>query len=99
MVAGISFESKYAVIFFLVALFAGALLHAATSVFANRWFAAGAALSWSIALPNFLWQAHYGFPMWELLRNGQNGKNEIVGPLIYLLQEILITNLFLFPSG
>jgi len=48
-----------------------------------------------IALPNFLWQAHYGFPQWELLRNGQQGKNAVVGPLTYLLQQLLITGVLL----
>ncbi len=95
--AGIAIESKYAVLFFLVALFIGLLLTPQRQILANRWFAGGAALMLIIALPNFLWQAHYDFPMWELLRNGQNGKNLIVGPLVYLLQEVLITNLFLFP--
>jgi hypothetical protein len=98
LVSGIAIQSKYAVLFFLVALFAGLLLTPQRRILANWWFVAGAALMLVIALPNFLWQAHYGFPMWELLRNGQNGKNIIVGPLVYLLQEILITNLFLFPA-
>ena len=94
---GLSIQSKYSVLFFLVALVAGLLLTPQRSIFWSRWCAAGALIALLIALPNFLWQAHYGFPMWELLRNGQNGKNIIVGPLIYLVQEVLITNLFLFP--
>jgi hypothetical protein len=96
-VAGIAIESKYAVLFFLVALFVGLGLTPARRIFANRWFLAGVVLMLAIALPNFAWQAHYGFPMWELLRNGQSGKNVVVGPLLYLVQEVLITNLFLFP--
>jgi hypothetical protein len=97
LVAGTSLQSKYAVIFFLAALLIGLLLTPQRSVLFNWWFALGGAIAIAIALPNFLWQAHYGFPMWELLRNGQNGKNEIVGPLVYLVQQVLITNLFLFP--
>ncbi|HUN28439.1 MAG TPA: hypothetical protein VMV65_01420, partial [Alphaproteobacteria bacterium] len=93
----IAIESKYAVLFFLVALFAGLALTPQRRILASWWFAAGAALMLLIALPNFLWQAHYDFPMWQLLRNGQNGKNIIAGPLLYIVQEILITNLFLFP--
>ncbi|HXO17822.1 MAG TPA: hypothetical protein VN909_06595, partial [Candidatus Dormibacteraeota bacterium] len=46
---------------------------------------------------NFLWQALHGFPMWELLRNGQNGKNLVAGPALYLIQQLLLTNLFLSP--
>lgn len=96
-VAGLSFESKYSVVFFLAALVAGLLLTPQRSILMNRWFAFGALILVGIALPNVLWQAHYDFPMWQLLRNGQDGKNVIVGPLVYMVQEILITNLFLFP--
>ncbi|MGC2130988.1 MAG: glycosyltransferase family 39 protein [Candidatus Aquilonibacter sp.] len=97
LVGGIAIQSKYAVLFFLVALFLGLVLTPQRRVLASWWFFGGVVLMLAIALPNFLWQAHYDFPMWELLRNGQNGKNVIVGPLVYLLQEVLITNLFLFP--
>lgn len=96
-VAGATIESKYSVVFFLIALTIGLLLTPQRRLMASRWFAGGVALMLLVALPNFLWQAHYGFPMLELLRNGQNGKNAIVGPLLYLAQEVLITNLFLFP--
>ncbi|HTX57284.1 MAG TPA: glycosyltransferase family 39 protein [Candidatus Acidoferrales bacterium] len=95
-VTGLSIQSKYSVLFFLVALVAGLLLTPQRSVLFNRWCAAATAIAALIALPNFLWQAAYHFPMLELLRNGQNGKNVVVGPLLYLAQEILITNLFLF---
>jgi hypothetical protein len=96
-VAGISLQSKYSVIFFLVALVIGLLVTPQRAILLNRWCALGTGVAVLIALPNFLWQAHYGFPMWELLRNGQNGKNIIAGPLLYMVQQILITNLFLFP--
>lgn len=95
LAAGISLQSKYSVVFFLAALFAGLLFTPERRVFANRWFAAGAAVAAAIALPNFLWQWAAGFPMLELLQAGQNGKNIIVGPALYLAQEILITGLFL----
>jgi hypothetical protein len=42
-----------------------------------------------------LWQVYYGFPTLEFLRNGQHGKNIIVGPAQYMLQQLLITNPFL----
>ena len=35
--------------------------------------------------------------MWDLLRDGQNGKNDVAGPALYLFQELLITNLFASP--
>jgi hypothetical protein len=96
-VAGLSIESKYSVLFLLAAFLAGLALTPQRQILANAWVAGGAALALVIAAPAFLWQAHYGFPMWELLEGGQHGKNIIVGPGIYLIQQILITNLFLFP--
>ncbi len=94
-VAGISIESKYSALFFLAALLAGVALTPERRIFNTRWVAIGTALAAAIALPNLLWQWHYGFPMIELLRAGQNGKNLIVGPLAYLGQELIITGLFL----
>lgn len=94
---GVSLESKYSAGFFGVALVAGLAISPQRRVLASRWFAAGVALAALVALPNFLWQAHYGFPMLELLRNGQAGKNVVVGPGLYLMQQLLVTNLFLSP--
>jgi hypothetical protein len=59
----------------------------------SRWFFAGAGVAVLIALPNFIWQAVHGFPMWELLRAGQSGKNTTPGPGLYLMQQIIITSL------
>ncbi len=94
-IAGITLESKYSVLFYLAALIAGLLLVPERRVLFNRWFVAGTALALLIALPNFLWQWQQGFPMLELLKNGQSGKNLIVGPFAYLGQEIIITGLLL----
>lgn len=95
--AGVTLESKYSVLFFLAALLIGILLTPARRILLGRYFAMGCGLAALITLPNFLWQWHYGFPMLELLRNGQAGKNVIAGPILYLLQELLITIVFLAP--
>ncbi|HLI95533.1 MAG TPA: hypothetical protein VKT72_05510 [Candidatus Baltobacteraceae bacterium] len=63
------------------------------------WFAGGIAVAVAIALPNFVWQWQHQFPMLELLKAGQSGKNIIVGPLIYIVQQLLITGFFLAPIG
>src|SRR5579863_1209739 len=81
---GISLESKYSVAFFIVAMCVGLVVTPQRRILWSRWFVAGALVAGFIALPNFLWQAHYGFPMLELLRNGANGKNVVAGPLLYL---------------
>jgi hypothetical protein len=93
--AGISLQSKYSVIFFLAALVIGLLLTPARRVLFSGWFVAGCAIMIAIVLPNLAWQWANGFPMLELLRNGAHEKNVIAGPLLYLVQEILITNPFL----
>jgi 4-amino-4-deoxy-L-arabinose transferase-like glycosyltransferase len=95
LIAGLSLESKYSVLFYLFALVVGLLVVQERRVLFNRWFAAGAAVAFVVALPSFLWQWRYGFPMLELLKNGQNGKNVIVGPFAYLGQEVLITGIVL----
>jgi hypothetical protein len=94
-VAGLSIESKYSVFFFLAALLAGLLLAPQRRTMFNPWFAGGLGLALLIALPNLIWQWHYGFPILQLLEAGQHGKNVVVGPLMYLVQEILITGLFI----
>ena len=94
---GLALESKYSAALFAVALLVGVLLTPARRVLASRWFLGGALIALLIALPNFLWQARYGFPMLELLRNGQHGKNVVAGPALYLFQQLLLTNLFLAP--
>jgi 4-amino-4-deoxy-L-arabinose transferase-like glycosyltransferase len=94
---GIALESKYSVLFFAVALLAGLALTPQRRVLASRWFLAGAGVAAVIALPNFLWQALHGFPMWELLRNGASGKNVAPSPGLFLFQQLLLTNLFTSP--
>ena len=95
--AGFAGESKYTALFFFIALFAGLLLTPERRVLRSRWFLAGMGLGVAIVVPNFIWQAANGFPMWELLEAGQHGKNVIAGPLLYVLQQIVITNPYLAP--
>jgi hypothetical protein len=94
---GVALESKYSVIFFALALVAGLLLTPQRRVLFSRWFLAGVAVAIAVALPNFFWQALHSFPMWELLRNGQNGKNVVAPPALFLFQQLLLTNLFAAP--
>ena len=89
---GFSLESKYTAIFFSLALLIGLLLTPERRILRSKWFGAGVALAVAIALPNLIWQAVNGFPMWELLRAGQSGKNVSLSPLMYAVAQILITN-------
>jgi hypothetical protein len=92
VVAGLSFESKYSILFFVAAVLLGILLTPQRRILANPWFWAGCGIAALIAFPNIVWQLHAGLPMLELLRNGQNGKNVIPSPALYALDELIITN-------
>jgi len=96
-VIGVAIQSKYSVLFFAIALLAGLALTQRRRVLASPWLLAGIAVAALIALPNFIWQAAHGFPMWELLRNGANGKNVIAPPWLFLVQQLLITNPLAWP--
>jgi hypothetical protein len=80
--------SKYTVAFFIAALFAGMLFTPARRALKTPWFAAGALLACMLVLPNFLWQAHNGYPMLQLLENDY-GKFILKDPP-FPLQQILI---------
>ena len=90
---GIGLQSKYSVLFFAIALVLGLLLTPYRRKLLSVYFLLGCAIAALIALPAFLWQAHHGFPMLEVLHNTQQGKNVMFSPLDYLLQQVLITGL------
>jgi 4-amino-4-deoxy-L-arabinose transferase-like glycosyltransferase len=94
---GVAIESKYSAIFFAVALVAGLALTPQRRAMRTRWFVGGIALAVALALPNFVWQASHEFPMWELLRNGANGKNVIAPWWLFLFQQVLLMNIFVSP--
>jgi hypothetical protein len=95
--AGFASESKYSALFFFAALFVGLICTPQRKIVRSWWALAGVGLAAVIVAPNVAWQAANGFPMWELLQAGQHGKNVIVGPIVYLIQELAITNLYLAP--
>ena len=97
IVAGFALQSKYSVLFFALAIVAGLLLTPQLRVLFNGWFLAGVAVAVAIVLPNFIWQAAHHFPMWELLRNGASGKNLVPSPVLFVFQQLLLTNLFVWP--
>ncbi|HEX7623529.1 MAG TPA: glycosyltransferase family 39 protein, partial [Anaeromyxobacteraceae bacterium] len=72
---GLGLLNKYGMAFWAVALLAGLAVSSARRALASPWLAAAIALAVALALPNVLWQAAHGFPMLELLRNGQLDKN------------------------
>ncbi|MDQ6932594.1 MAG: glycosyltransferase family 39 protein [Candidatus Eremiobacteraeota bacterium] len=92
LATGLAFESKYSVVFFAFAMVLGLAISPQRRIMFSKWFAWGAAIMVLAALPNVLWQAHYGFPMWEVLRNGQMGKNIVLSPTQFVTAQLFLTN-------
>lgn len=87
--AGLAFENKDSIVFFLVAMLAALLLTPQRRILANRWFAVAVLLIVLVALPNFLWQVRYHFPTLEWLRRVQaTGKDVKLPPLPFLWAQI-----------
>lgn len=96
-IVGISLESKYSVAFFVIGILAGLLATPHRRVLATPWFVGGSLIAAAIALPNFIWQASHGYPMWTLLRDAGEYKNVQYTPLQYIVTQALITHPLLAP--
>ncbi len=101
--AGLSFENKDSVAFFLIAMLIALLLTPQRRILASRWMAAAVAVLVLIALPNFLWQVFHHFPTLEFLHNVQtSGKNTKLPPLQFISQQIMMLtpqNVLLWGTG
>ena len=101
--AGLAFENKDSIVFFLIAMLVALLLTPQRRILANRWFAVAVLLIVLVALPNFLWQVHYHFPTLEWLQRVQaTGKDLKLPPLPFLWAQVnMLTphNLLLWGSG
>lgn len=96
--AGLGLENKWNEVFFLVCLLAGLLMTKQRRVLASKWFPIAFALMFLLILPNLLWEVHRHWPTLELLHNNQiNGKNVHVGPLPFVLNQILMLGPMMAP--
>jgi len=87
--AGLAFENKDSIVFFLIAMLVALLFTPQRRILANRWFAVSVLLIVVFALPNFLWQVHYHFPTLEWLRAVQaTGKDVKLPPLPFIWAQI-----------
>lgn len=89
-VVGLALMAKYVMAFFLLAAIVGIVLTPARRLLLLKgpWLAAGSALL--ILSPNLLWQYAHGWPFLQLNEAAYNGRNLTMGPLSYLLEEVLI---------
>lgn len=86
--AGLGTLNKHSMVFFAGCLLAGVLV-AAPRTLRSRFLAAGIGLAVLLVLPHAIWQIRNGFPMLELLRNGQQGKNLPFALGAFLLAQVM----------
>ncbi|MGH9775121.1 MAG: glycosyltransferase family 39 protein [Candidatus Acidiferrales bacterium] len=90
-VAGIALENKHSTAFFGIAVIAAMLLTEHRREFRKPWIWLGGAAALAIFLPNLIWEVAHHFPTLEDLENvRRSGKNVVLGPLQFVLQQILI---------
>ncbi len=96
-IVGIALESKYSVLFFAVAMLAALVALPQRRRMFSPWFLGGVLIAAAIALPNFIWQAAHGYPMWTLLHDADEYKNAQLSPLEYVATQLLIVHPLLAP--
>jgi hypothetical protein len=96
--AGLGLENKWNEVFFLACLLAALLMTSQRKLLASKWFPIGMALLVVLILPNLLWEMRHHWATLELLHNDQmNGKNVRVGPLAFVLDQIMIIGPLMAP--
>jgi hypothetical protein len=88
-VAGLAGLTKHTVVTFLVALGVALVVTPARRHLATKWPYIGAAVAALIVAPNLWWQVTHGWPSLEFYRNAALHKNQPIGPLQVLGQQVL----------
>ena len=97
-IAGVGLLTKYSIVFFAAALILGVLLTRQRQLIFTPWIVAGGAIAFLIFLPNLIWNIQNGWPFLELMRNIRaSGKDVVLSPDMYLVQQILMMNPVSFP--
>lgn len=97
-IGGVGLLNKYSIVVFAAALLAGLLLTNQRRLLFTPWILAGGALAFLIFLPNLIWNIEHHWPFLELMQNVRaTGKDVILPPGKYLLQQVLMLNPVSFP--
>ena len=97
-IAGIGLLNKYSIVIFAGALLTGLLITRQRNLLFTPWILVGGAIAFLIFLPNLIWNVQHHWPFLELMRNFRaTGKDIILSPGMYLLQQVLMLNPVSFP--
>jgi 4-amino-4-deoxy-L-arabinose transferase-like glycosyltransferase len=94
---GLGVLNKHSMAFFAGCLALGLLLTPQRRLLASRWLGFGALLAMALVLPHVLWQLQNGWPMLELLRNGQLYKNAPFALGEFLSGQVLLLHPLFVP--
>jgi hypothetical protein len=98
VLAGVGFEAKYSIAFFLLGVLAGVIATPERRFLKSRWLWLGALAAFLIFLPNFIWLIRHGFPFLELMHNIRMTSRDVVrGPVPFVLDQAAIMGPLLFP--
>ena len=90
VLSGFGLENKHSTLFFGFAVTVALLLTAHRREFLKPWIWIAGAIAVALFLPNLLWQVHHHFPTLEDLENlRRSGKNVVLGPLAFTIQQIV----------
>jgi len=97
-IAGVGLLNKYSIVIFAAALIAGLLLTRQRRLLFTPWVIIGGATALLIFSPNLIWNIQHHWPFLELMRNIRaTGKDVILSPGMYLVQQVLMLNPASFP--
>lgn len=98
LLAGLGLENKHSTLFFGGAVAVALLLTPLRRELKRPWIWLGLCLALLIFLPNVVWQMRHGYPTIEDLQNVKRmGKNVVLSPLQFVLQQVLLLNPLLLP--
>ena len=98
LLAGLGLENKHSTLSFGFAVTVALLLTHHRREFAKPWIWIAGGIAIALFLPNLIWQIRHHFPTIEDLANvRREGKNVILGPVVFFKEQILAMQPILLP--
>ena len=97
-IAGVGLLNKYSIVIFASALLVGILITRQRRILFTPWILAGGGIALLLFLPNLIWNIQHDWPFLDLMRNVRaTGKDVVLPPGRYLLQQVMMMNPVSFP--
>ena len=96
--AGLGLQNKHSMAFLGLGVTVAVIATHLRRSLARPWFWLGGVVAFVIFLPNLIWQYQHQWATLELLRNvKETGKNIVLAPIPFLIQQVMMLNPFLAP--